>query len=432
VSRPFLYTLGANVVVGACGLVTGALLARLLGPGGRGELAAVTLWPEVLVLVAGLGAPHTIAYLVSRRPEETRRVYANALALGVAQAAVVLALGALVVPLALAPRYHHTLGVALLYLAFAPMAIFGAIHAGLLQGRLRMARHSAHRLLPVATYLLGLVLAWALRGMLTVRGVVLILALSQVVSVAAGMLLARGLLAGGADLDRGLQGEMVRFGLKTQAAQATQGVNARVGALALSLTASAAALGWYAVAAGITGFFVTFGQAIGVVILPDVAGREESTRPLRVAVLMRRSLLLLAPLAGALALVAPWLVPALFGREFSPAVRVTQVLAAAALFVSLSAVLSDGFRGMSRPGVPAAAEAASLAVAALLLWLLIPRYGLMGAATATLAANAAGFALMALWLARCEGVGGHGILPRPDDVRGLRALVAPLLARRGA
>jgi O-antigen/teichoic acid export membrane protein len=147
-------------------------------------------------------------------------------------------------------------------------------------------------------------------------------------------------------------------------------------------------------------------------------------------VLLRRSLLLLAPLAAALALAAPWLVPALFGSAFQPAVRVTQVLAGAALFLSLNAVLSDGFRGMSRPAVPALAEVASLGLAVALLWLLIPRYGIMGAAGASLAANAAGFVLMAAWLARCDGVGGHAILPRADDVRGLRALVAPLLARR--
>jgi O-antigen/teichoic acid export membrane protein len=428
--RPLFFTLGANVAVGACGLVTGALLARLLGAGGRGELAAVTLWPEVLVLVAGLGGPHTVAYFVARRPQEQRRVYANALALGGVQTAVVLVLGAVAVPLAVGRRFPGAIELALLYLAFTPLAIFGAIHAGLLQGTVRMGRHSAHRLLPIAVYLVGLVLAWGLRGSLGVRAVVLILGASHVVSVAAGVVLARGLLAGDRGLDRTLQREMVRFGLQTQAAQATQGLNMRVGALALSLTASAAMLGHYAVAAGITGFFVTFGQAIGVVVLPDVAARDERARPLRVAVLLRRSLLLLAPLAALLALAAPWLVPALFGLEFAPAVRVTQVLAAAALFLSLNAVLSDGFRGMSLPGVPAVAEAASLAVAVALLWLLIPRYGLMGAASASLAANALGFVLMMAWLARSEGVGGQGILPRRDDVRGLRALVDPVLARR--
>jgi len=138
------------------------------------------------------------------------------------------------------------------------------------------------------------------------------------------------------------------------------------------------------------------------------------------------------PLAAALAAAAPSLVPALFGPVFAPAIPLTQVLAAAALLLSLNAVLSDGFRGMMRPAVPAAAEAAGLCAAGLGLWVAIPRHGLMGAALATLAANAFVFALLAARLARCEGVGAAAILPRADDARRLGGLLPLRLRRRWA
>ena len=52
---PMPVTALVNVLITLIGLATGTLLARLLGPQGRGELAAIQAWPTYLVAFAMVG-----------------------------------------------------------------------------------------------------------------------------------------------------------------------------------------------------------------------------------------------------------------------------------------------------------------------------------------------------------------------------------------
>ena len=52
----------ANIALYVLAAATGPLAARLLGPDGRGALAAIQLWPGAIATVAMLGLPDSIAY----------------------------------------------------------------------------------------------------------------------------------------------------------------------------------------------------------------------------------------------------------------------------------------------------------------------------------------------------------------------------------
>ena len=54
-------------------MVTGPLLARMLGPDGRGYLAALILWPLVITQLGNLGIPSALTYSIARDPRHRRR-----------------------------------------------------------------------------------------------------------------------------------------------------------------------------------------------------------------------------------------------------------------------------------------------------------------------------------------------------------------------
>src|SRR5207302_62439 len=91
-------TLGANLVISLMNAATGILLARLLGPAGRGQLQAVQLWGLLLGTIAALGIPEAVVYLVARARDETGRIVASTMALGLASALAFLGAGWFVVP----------------------------------------------------------------------------------------------------------------------------------------------------------------------------------------------------------------------------------------------------------------------------------------------------------------------------------------------
>ena len=47
-------------------ILTGTLVARMLGPDGRGYLAALILWPWVITLFGNLGIPSALTYAIAR------------------------------------------------------------------------------------------------------------------------------------------------------------------------------------------------------------------------------------------------------------------------------------------------------------------------------------------------------------------------------
>src|SRR6266536_5676893 len=71
-SREFASTLITNVVIQACTVVQGILVARLLGPVGRGQFAAATLWPGLFAAMGGMGVSVALARRAGRAHDLAR------------------------------------------------------------------------------------------------------------------------------------------------------------------------------------------------------------------------------------------------------------------------------------------------------------------------------------------------------------------------
>ena len=76
--KDILKTFGANILLACISVITGTLLARLLGPAGRGELAASTVWGGFLLGVGSLGLPQAIVYFSGRNCRDPGGVAGNA------------------------------------------------------------------------------------------------------------------------------------------------------------------------------------------------------------------------------------------------------------------------------------------------------------------------------------------------------------------
>lgn len=80
------------------GAFTGVASARLLGPAGRGELAALTLWPSVLIFLGALGLNQSIVFHTGQRRFSSSEIWTASTALGVVQSLVVIGAGWFIVP----------------------------------------------------------------------------------------------------------------------------------------------------------------------------------------------------------------------------------------------------------------------------------------------------------------------------------------------
>src|SRR4051812_40976712 len=72
VARSIAETAITNVALGGLGIATGVIVARWLGPVGRGELAAIQMWPSAMATIAMIGLPEALVYFSAKHPSQSR------------------------------------------------------------------------------------------------------------------------------------------------------------------------------------------------------------------------------------------------------------------------------------------------------------------------------------------------------------------------
>ena len=95
------------------------------------------------------------------------------------------------------------------------------------------------------------------------------------------------------------------------------------------------------------------------------------------------ALLIVVPLSLVGVALAPFAIPLLFGDPFRPAVPMTQILFVGTFASTISVILSGGLLSTGRPALPAIVMTAGAVLTVPALFLLVPRWGGVGAAVAT-------------------------------------------------
>ena len=93
-----LQTLLVGLLVLATNVLTGIITARTLGPVGRGEQAAMILWPQFLAYTLTLGLPRALLYNLKCHPDEESDLLSAALVLSTALSIVAILVGVIFIP----------------------------------------------------------------------------------------------------------------------------------------------------------------------------------------------------------------------------------------------------------------------------------------------------------------------------------------------
>jgi enterobacterial common antigen flippase len=381
-AKHFATTAAAQVTILAIGSLTGVLAARLLGPQGRGELAALTLWPSTLVLLASMGINQAIVFYTGRQQHTVAQVWTAGTLIGLGQSACVVAAGFFLIPVALA---HYSEGVrhlSLAFLAASPLVVLGGYPANLLQGRLALGSFNLVRMTAPAVYAAGLLIVFAL-GRSSLGTVVSL----QILGIATAMGLGYILLVRKTGLrvvwDSVVCRNLLTFGSKTQLANVSYYVNQSMDQLVLSLFVPARELGLYVVAVTLASAVCFLPQAAGIVTLATGSSSQPAEARTIIANSFRVSLLALVILCAVLYFAAPWLIAMVFGPSFAGAALACRILLLGMIAVGLCQVLYDGARALGQPALPAYTETSGVLVTCVSLWLLVPRWGFVGAAIAS-------------------------------------------------
>lgn len=418
-----LRTLLANVFILTVNVGTGIITARLLGPVGRGEQAVMGLWVQFLAYALTLGLPSALLYNLRRHPEEASRLFFAALLLGTLAGFAATGVGVVFIPYLLSEGYSpEVVGYARWFMIAAPVVLLNLILMYVLRAREEFGTYNAVRYLQPLLTLFGLIFL-AFAGLLTPLSATLAYVL-PVVPVFLYMLVRlwriyRPTFGG---TRRALR-DLTSYGLRSYGADVTGVLSSELDRALVAVFLGPAAMGLYVVALSFSRMLDVFQSAVVSVIFPKAMGRSQEEVVALIGRGARVSGAVTFLAAAGIALLGPWAMSVVYGRQFLGAVPVLRFLLLVVALSGVTWILCQAFMVLGRPGFVTVVQVAGLGLTVVLLPVLVPRYGLEGAGLALLISTAVRLALALASFPLVLKVRAPGLLPRRSDLTQILALL---------
>jgi O-antigen/teichoic acid export membrane protein len=424
-ARSAALTYGSQVTAASLSLLNVLLVARVLGPEGRGHVAFLTAIAWLSASLATLGVQEANANFAAAEPRTRRSLATNSVLLALALGGSMV--GALVALIAIFPGVAGESDPALRWISFGflPVIVLQLLLRFLIQADYGFGVvNAAFVLAPVLNVSVnGL---FAVGGILSVRSAVGVWLAGQVLETLIFVWYVSRRLAGFGAPDLALARRALGFGAKAHAGRVMQLGNYRLDQWILGAIAGPRELGLYSVAVAWAEALWYLPTALSYVQRPDLvrATRREAAR--LTALVFRAAALVTAISALVVVAAAPVLCVGVFGSDFRGSIDDLRVLVWGAFGMVALKLFGNALVARSRPVLQSIAISAGFACTVALDVILIPPFGGLGAALAsTIAYTAAGVLSGAIFLHALGGSPAE-LVPRAGDLtrlwRRVRAL----------
>ena len=432
--KHLVQTLLSRAVMIPIGIVTGVITARYFGPADRGLFTLLLMFPQTANVFSNLGLDTASIFLHRKHRVPLGELLANCVIYGIL-AGVLSGLVLWGVSPYLMSEVFTRASTAEYTVAIAtiPALLVFQYMGGLARGAGRFDVYNARSVLEKLLFLIciaAIVVGFG-GGILACLVAHLMIVSSLCVWMAWDL---RASLTTPVRPSRTTFKRMMAFGGKTYAQSIAAHTHYKVDLYLIAGYLSSADVAFYAIGAGLAERCLMLPDAIGLVMFPKLASQTSEDAARLTARVCRTLLLLGSVTAAVLIVLAEPLVTFLYGDAYIPAVGPMYVLLAGVVMVGITRVLMRYITSIDEHHHNVYIVASAAVVNIVLNLLLIPRYGMMGAATASLVTYSAQalWALIVFW--RLTGLRPRSTLVVDGtDLRDLRRMIAairvPLLAR---
>ncbi|MCL4554083.1 MAG: oligosaccharide flippase family protein [Actinobacteria bacterium] len=426
IARKSILGIGGQIYILIVGLASTVILARLLGPEGKGVLALVAAISSFGVGAASFGLGPALSYLSGKDRFSPRELISAAvvwsLLLGAAVGSATWAFREPLLGSVLEGMTATDLAIALIAL---PTYYVGAFTGALLAGEGRAVR-VAFLQVAAATANIAAVIIASVTAPGDTSVVIIGVSLASAFNATLALVVHRGGLTVSPGKIHGVTRSALPYALKAYVGQATSMFFLRADVFFLNYFAGPSVVGIYSVATSIAEKLWMLSNPVATAVFRNITSSERDDS-LRITTLTARSLLVLNGVVGiGLLLVAVVLVPVIYGEPFAEATIYLGLLIPGIVVFALCQPYGHFFAGqLGRPAVTSALSFAMMVLSAILYIVLIPRMGAVGAAIASSIAYSSALLGYAFLLPRAAKVSIRQMLvPTRADFELYRSIAA--------
>jgi len=369
------------------GLLTSVILARALGAEGRGQFAVIMLLPAMLTIFLNLGiSPANVFYISSKTVSSSIALRTSIFI------ALLLSLIGVSISIPLLVFKSGTLfpnaALCLLFLGMAlfPIKLTDGFFVSIINGQQRFKEYAAISLLSPFLYLLALIVfVWILDT--GVFGAVISNLAVSLVSLAVLIFFFRRYFEHPCSNREIINYSKLCFnyGGRSYLSNIMAFVNYRADLFILNLFLSSANLGIYAISVTLAESLWLLSKGISSVLLPKLSElhNDEGKRKMLTPFIARWVFLFTFVAAVIAAIVIPYAINLLYGAEFMPGVQTFRILLIGIVLSVFSRVLANDISARDLPQYNFYTSIAVVLVNVTMNFILIPKWGIIGAAVAT-------------------------------------------------
>jgi O-antigen/teichoic acid export membrane protein len=416
----------------AIGFATSIVLARLLGPAGRGLLGLMLSANLLVVVFSSIGLPTAVTYFSSRADADPPAILGNCLVHALLLAVVLIPLSWLLHG-AIAEGLGDGAGglTWVLVATLAPLTLLDWTTNSQLQGALRFERVNIVIVLSRLVYAIAVV---ALLGVLSlgVEGGVIATGLGSLAMIVLSL---RALLrAGRPRFDPRLARRLFGYGAKAQVGSILQLANGRLDVLILQIYRPLSQVGYYVIAQTVAELVVTLANEFrwtSMVLVTKSQGEEQASTS---ASAVRHYTIIAAAAALANVVFGSAVILLGYGSRFHSAIAPMLILLPGVWMLGIGIVIQGDLSGRGRPGLASVLAGVSAAVTTGLDFALIPPLGTIGAALASVCGYSTLGIVSVIVLHRVSAIPLRElVIPTRADLRGYRSFLSERLRHaRGA
>jgi len=367
---------------------TGILTARTLQPTGRGELAAMILWPLFMASITTLGLPSSLIYYLRRKPEERERLIANGLLMAAVLGVIAATGAAFVLPWWLRQYSSSIVHAAEWFLLTVPICSITLMGRAILEASDQFSASNAIQTLTPFATLVGLLMLLATHRLNPYTAATAYIAAS-IPTFWLMVRLVRDVGLRNWHYTPSIMNLMMGYGIRSYGIDLLGTLALQVDQVLVISLLSPSAMGSYVVVLSLSRMLNLFQNSVVMVLFPKATGRAAT----EVIALTGNSVRISGLVTGLSAIfvcaTGPMLLRMLYGREYADAIGSLRILVIEVVLSGATFILAQAFMALDRPGIVTILQGIGLLLSVPMMLWLIPRYGIYGAAISLLTSTIA-------------------------------------------
>ncbi|MCX6258933.1 MAG: flippase [Bacteroidia bacterium] len=378
--RDVISVMNTNTFTTIIRFVIGIMIARALGPAGKGLYAAILVVPNMIFSITELGVKRATIYHIGEKIYPPEQVIGVLLFFMLITSTLGIIISAGVYHFMNNPNI--TLPLVMISLLGIPAQLITKYTNGIFIGKEQYRISNFLRYLPIILNLLFIVIFVILIKWYVLGALLAILVANVLTAVYSFDLILKNHRLK-IQFDIKIFKSIIQLGAVYAIAMFLVKLNFRIDVLIMQSLTSLKEVGFYN--QGVTvaeGWQAPF--AIGAVVLSTSAnsGNQEVVNN-QVAKLFRLTLLMVIIASAFIFFASPLLVPLIYGRNFTPSVQITQYIIPAIVIVILAKILASRLAGLKKTYIVIFVHLPAVIINIIFNLMLIPKYGAMGAVIAT-------------------------------------------------